>query len=78
MLETYISRLPAINLSATSDDFTQALNMIRGALCSRQTRIIFTTAFAQYALEDYEVSAIDFLLKTIQFPKFCTTIDKAD
>ena len=31
------------------------------------TRIIFTTAFKQYAFESYEVSALDFLLKPIRY-----------
>ena len=34
------------------------------------TRIIFTTAFKQYAFESYEVSALDFLLKPIRYQKF--------
>ena len=31
------------------------------------TRIIFTTAFKQYAFDSYEVSALDFLLKPIRY-----------
>ena len=31
-----------------------------------ETKIIFTTAFKEYAYESYEVSALDFLLKPIQ------------
>ena len=34
------------------------------------TRIVFTTAFKQYAFESYEVSALDFLLKPIRYQKF--------
>ena len=30
-----------------------------------QTRVIFTTAFKEYAFESYEVNALDFLLKPI-------------
>jgi len=33
------------------------------------TRIIFTTAFKEYAFDSYEVSAIDFLLKPIRYDK---------
>ncbi len=42
-----------------------------------QTRIIFTTAFKQYAFESYEVSALDFLLKPIRYQKFLEAVGKA-
>lgn len=41
------------------------------------TRIIFTTAFRQYAFESYEVSALDFLLKPIRYQKFLEAVEKA-
>ena len=41
------------------------------------TRIIFTTAFKQYAYESYEVNALDFLLKPIRYQKFLAAIAKA-
>ena len=42
-----------------------------------ETRIIFTTAFQEFALESYEVSALDFLLKPIRYNKFLAAVDKA-
>ena len=42
-----------------------------------ETRIIFTTAFKQYAYESYEVSALDFLLKPIRYQKFVEAVQKA-
>ena len=41
------------------------------------TRIIFTTAFKQYAFESYEVSALDFLLKPIRYQKFLEAAERA-
>ena len=41
------------------------------------TRVIFTTAFKEYAFESYEVSALDFRLKTIRYNKFLAAVEKA-
>ena len=42
-----------------------------------ETRVVFTTAFKEYAFESYEVSALDFLLKPIRYNKFLAAVDKA-
>ena len=41
------------------------------------TRIIFTTAFKEYAFDSYEVNALDFLLKPIRYNKFLAAAEKA-
>lgn len=41
------------------------------------TRIIFTTAFEQYALDGYKVNALDYLLKPISYVDFLQAANKA-
>ena len=40
-------------------------------------KVIFTTAYPQYAVEGFEVEAIDYLLKPISYQRFLTAISKA-
>ena len=47
-------------------------------LLPSETRIIFTTAFKEYAFESYDVGAIDYLLKPIKYQKFLEAVAKAD
>ena len=42
-----------------------------------ETRVVFTTAFKEYAFESYEVNALDFLLKPIRYSKFLAAVEKA-
>ena len=39
--------------------------------------VIFTTAHSEYAVEGFNVNAIDYLLKPIEFDRFSTACDKA-
>lgn len=41
------------------------------------TRIVFTTAFDQYAIDGYKVNALDYLLKPISYVDFLQAANKA-
>ena len=42
-----------------------------------ETRVVFITAFKEYAFESYEVNALDFLLKPVRYNKFLGSVEKA-
>jgi len=44
---------------------------------SSMPMIIFTTAYSHYAVESYNLNAVDYLLKPIIFDRFLTAINKA-
>ena len=46
-------------------------------MVSDNTRIIFTTAFEQYAIDGYRVNALDYLLKPISYNDFIEAVNKA-
>lgn len=43
----------------------------------RNTLVIFTTAYIEYALDSYEVDAIDYLVKPIEQERFRKAVEKA-
>tara|TARA_R110000744_G_scaffold371870_1_gene483143 strand:+ start:1849 stop:2523 length:675 start_codon:yes stop_codon:yes gene_type:complete len=45
-------------------------------MVNSNTKIIFTTAYSQFALAGYELNALDYLLKPITFERFVTAVNK--
>ena len=58
-------RMPQLN----GNDFLKALQ--------NPPKVIFTTAYPDYALESYELDAIDYLMKPITFERFLKAVNKA-
>lgn len=72
----YLEKFPVnllfldINMPAISGiDFYKGLD--------RHTMVIFTTAHAQYAIDGFEISVVDFLLKPYTFERFFTAVTRA-
>jgi len=42
----------------------------------KHCRVIFTTAYAEYAVEAFNINALDYLLKPFDFERFSTAIEK--
>ena len=43
----------------------------------QQPMVIFTTAFAEYAVKGFELEAVDYLVKPIKFERFVKALEKA-
>lgn len=41
------------------------------------TFLVFTTAYAQYAVDGFDLDAADFLHKPFSYPRFCRAVEKA-
>jgi DNA-binding LytR/AlgR family response regulator len=46
-------------------------------IIGRETKIIFTTAFNQYAIDGFKVNALDYLLKPFNYEEFLRAANKA-
>src|SRR5258708_22198491 len=43
---------------------------------SKNTMVIFTTAYSEYAVEGFNLKAVDYLLKPFDFKRFQQAVDK--
>ncbi|MCX8525076.1 LytTR family DNA-binding domain-containing protein [Chryseobacterium formosus] len=43
---------------------------------SQNTKVIFTTAYSEYAVDAFSVNAVDYLLKPFSFERFKTAVEK--
>jgi DNA-binding LytR/AlgR family response regulator len=97
LLEKYVSKVPFLELIATTTNSLEALSKIEegnidlvfmdiqmpdltglqlSKIVKGKTNIIFTTAYPQFALQSYEVDAVDYLLKPFEFERFYEAVLK--
>jgi len=56
----------------------QLSGMDLASLLPKETRIVFTTAYSEYAADSYAFQTIDYLLKPITLKRFYTALQKID
>jgi DNA-binding LytR/AlgR family response regulator len=68
------NKVDLLFLDIQMDDLTgiQLLNVIK-----QKPLVIFTTAYDKFAIQGYELDALDYLLKPISFERFLRAVDKA-
>lgn len=66
-----------INLLFLDIQMPELNGMEFSRMVDSRTRIIFTTAFSQYAVDGYRVNALDYLLKPISYTDFLEAANKA-
>ena len=72
----YVSDHDSINLVFLDIDMPDLSGLTLVKAIRNGVRVIFTTAHAQYAVESYEVEAVDYLLKPFDFPRFLEAVTK--
>jgi two-component system LytT family response regulator len=46
-------------------------------IIGEQTKVVFCTAYSEYAVKSYELAAIDYLMKPIEFDRFLKAVQRA-
>lgn len=98
VLETYIEKIPELNLVARCSNALEANEVLKSQdvdlmfldiqmpqltgidflkTLTRPPLVIFTTAYPNYALEGFELNALDYLLKPISLERFMKAVNKA-
>ena len=76
-VETIGSKFGGIPQALPSIQMPELSGLEFSRMIPESTRIVFTTAFGQYALDGYKVNALHYLLKPISYNDFMEAVNKA-
>lgn len=71
----YISKEP-VDLIFLDINMPHISGISFSRMIPKQVKVIFTTAYSEYAVESYEAEAVDYLLKPISLERFMKAINK--
>ncbi len=72
-----ISRDSMIQIVFLDINMPNLTGLAMAKIVNKKVKIIFTTAYSDYAVASYEVSAIDYLVKPFSFERFAIAVFKA-
>ncbi len=72
-----ISRDSSIKIVFLDINMPNLTGLAMAKMVKKDIRIIFTTAYSEYAVASYEVNAIDYLVKPFSFERFAIAVFKA-
>jgi two-component system LytT family response regulator len=73
-----LKRLPQIDIAFLDVDMPNISGLELAQLLPAGTAVIFTTAFANHAVEAFNINASDFLMKPISTARFLKAIEKVE
>jgi two-component system, LytTR family, response regulator len=72
----FINKVPLIDIVFLDINMPQLSGISLAKLIGKKTSIVFTTAYSNYAVESYEIGAVDYLLKPFTFERFTKAVFK--
>jgi len=73
----FISRDSSIQIAFLDINMPNLTGLAMAKILKKNIKIIFTTAYSEFAVASYEVNAIDYLVKPFSFERFAIAVFKA-